>query len=260
MRRYSRSSVHMTTETDVEAPSPPESVLGTLHNTGRSVEKLRVAMGNRVSALARGADEATPATPEIYKRLMQMASDMELMVDAAVAEELHRWPVYESWLRHVKGVGPSLSGQLLALLLPVRKDKGPSSWYKAAGLVPSPRPDGMMRLPRPRAGEGKITYHPWLRRCLHNVSTSFVMHGGYYRDQYDQRKRRLAEVHAGDKDWPSHRLDSVARWSTVKLFLAHLWEACCEEEGITPRAPYALDVLGHSTYIPRPMPSGGGKL
>ena len=73
MRRYSRSSVHMTTETDVEAPSPPESVLGTLHKTGRSVEKLRVAMGNRVSALARGADEATPATPEIYKRLMQMA-------------------------------------------------------------------------------------------------------------------------------------------------------------------------------------------
>jgi hypothetical protein len=172
---------------------------------------------------------------------------------------LAHWPVYQEWLCHVKGIGPSLAGQMLALLLPPIPSKGPSSWYKAAGLAPELRPDGLMRLPRARAGEGKITYHPWLRRCLYNVATSFVRNGGYYREVYDRAKTRLLGLHEGDKDWPPIRVDRAARWSMIKMFLAHLWEAWCEAENIPARLPYIIEKYGHQ-HIPRPMPNGKAKI
>lgn len=249
----------MTIET-LEVPQREVSPLRYLHDTQVSLEKFRIGIGNRVSAMARGVDGAERPVPEAYGRVFELAQQMEDQIDTAIGSELKNWPVYREWLSHIKGIGPSLSGQMLALLLPPIPTKGPSSWYKAAGLAPEQRPDGLMRLPRARAGEGKITYHPWLRRCLYNVATSFVRSGGYYRDVYDRAKARLVELHRNDTDhWPPHRLDSVARWETVKLFLSHLWEAWCEIEGIERRQAYAIEKLGHQ-YIPRPMPQGKGKL
>ena len=236
----------------------PMSPLRHLHDTQVNLEKFRIALGNRVSALERGVDTATTPVPEVYERLADNALAMEHEIDAAIASELRRWPVYESWLRHVKGIGPSLAGQMLALLLPPIPDKGPSSWWKAAGLAPEQRDDGS-RLPRARQGEGKITYHPWLRRCLHNVATSFVRNRGYYRTTYDEAKARLVALHKDDTAWPPHRLDSVARWITIKRFTAHLWEAWCEVESIPRRDPYVVEKLGHH-YIPRPLPNSKEKI
>jgi len=243
----------------VEAPEVPRTPLRHLHDTQVSLEKLRISLGNRCSAIARGVDGADQPVPEVYERLHEMADQMEGEIDDAIAVELTRWPVYQEWLVHVKGIGPSLAGQMLALLLPPIPSKGPSSWYKAAGLAPEQRPDGLMRLPRARAGEGKITYHPWLRRCLYNVATSFVRNGGYYREVYDRAKERLLALHEGDADWPPIRLDRAARWKMVKMFLAHLWEAWCEAESIPARLPYIVEKYGHQ-HIPRPLPNGKAKI
>ena len=229
-----------------------------LHQTQVSVEKLRIALSNRVSALDRGVDDAERPVPEVYSRLTEMMDGMEHLIDAEIAQELKRWPVYEQWLKHVKGVGPSLAGQMLALLLPALPDRGPSTWYKAAGLVPSDV-DGIQRLPRPRTGEGKITYHPWLRRCLWNLATSFVRNGGYYREAYDGYKGELTNRHTGDESWPPHRLDSVARWKTVKFFLSHLWEKMLESHGQDGRRAYVVDKLGHH-YVAPPEPIAGQRL
>jgi len=274
----------MVTDVKVREVSP----LRHLHDTQVSLEKFRIALGNRCSALSRGVDEAARPVPEVYERLHQMATDMEKEIDVAIAAELDKWPVYRSWLSHVKGIGPSLAGQMLALLLPPIPSKGPSSWYKAAGLAPELRPDGLTRLPRPSRvrcpecssttfqqkqgektctecgrplakGEGKVSYHPWLRRCLYNVGTSFVRNGGYYRVIYEQTKERLQHLHEGDKDWPPIRVDRTARWKMVKVFLAHLWEAWSEVEGIPARLPYVVETYGHQ-YIPRPLPTGDGKI
>ena len=229
-----------------------------LHQTQVSLEKFRIQLSNRVSALSRGVDEAEMPVPEVYAALTLQAEAMEGMLDKEIAGELHHWPVWNDWLKHVKGIGPSLAGQMLALLLPPLVDRGPSTWYKAAGLAPSEY-EGKMRLPRPRKDGGKITYHPWLRRCLHNVATSFVRNGGYYREVYDEGKARLTALHEGDEAWPPHRLDAVARWKTVKLFLAHLWEKWLESEGQDGRRAYVVDQLGHHYQAP-PEPTGNGKL
>ncbi len=169
-------------------------------------------------------------------------------------------PVWNYWLRHVKGIGPGLAASILALLLPPLPDKGPSSWYKAAGLAPV-EIEGQSRLPRACKGGGKLEYHPRLRRNLWLVGQSFVRvgGGGYYRTHYEQVKGRLIRQHAGNTEWPPHRIDSVARWNTVKVFLAHLWEAWCECEAIPARKPYIIEYGGpQHSYIPRPLPKGDG--
>lgn len=296
-----------------EMPARELTPLRYLHDTASSIEKLRIAMGNRSSAIQRGVDGAEQPVPPVYAELHRAMVALEERVDQAIAEELRNWPVWDSWLSHVRGIGPSLAGQMLALLLPPRSDKGPSSWYKAAGLFSEARPDGTNRLPRARKGEGKFQHHPWLRRCLYNVGTSFVRNGGYYREVYDQRKRRLFIQHCwaagelltqweavgpdarldwlltryseealvkaakggpyldgtlsawavrpsymgtvalagiSDETWPLGRVESVARWATIKLFLSHLWQKWSEVEGIPVREPYAVEYMQHHRIDP----------
>ena len=235
------------------------SRLNALHRTQRSCEKLRVEMGNRESALKRGADTAEGEIPAYYARLTATLEEFEQEAEQFMAGELPNYAVYDYWLRHVKGIGPSLSAQMLSMLLPPIPEKAVSSWYKAAGLVPEVLPNGETHLPRARAGQGGLSYYPWLRRSLYNVATSFVRNGGYYRVAYEREKERFLLQHGGD--WPPYRIDSVARWRTVKLFLSHLWDAWCEAENIPARRkPWIIEYGGHSTLIPRPLPDGKGKI
>jgi len=230
-----------------------------LVQTAASLEKLRVAMGNRISALERGVDSAEEPVPPIYREIMAGMEHLESLIDMAVEDGVNKLPVYNLWLRHIKGIGPALAAQMLAFLLPPKDGLGVGTWYKAAGLNPGKRPDGQWRLPRDRAGE-QAHHHRYLRRCLHNVATSIVRTGGFYRQVYDDQKGRLVAAHAGEEEWPPHRLDDTARWITVKLLLSHLWHKWAEIEGVAIRPPYVIEVLGHTGYVPPPEPSGNGKV
>lgn len=271
-----------------EMPAPSTTLRG-LHDTRVSLQKFRIQVGNRISAIERNADSVENPVPEIYSTISDHLDAMEKAIDRSIEQDLKNWPVWDLWLKHVKGIGPSLAGQMLAMLHTPTEEKGPSSWYKAAGLAPETRPDGQSRLPRPRkvtcpecAGEkfsskdgqracrecgailpegyGRLTYYPWLRRTLSNVAESFVRSGGYYRAKYDQYKATLIEQHEGDPNWPTGRIDRVARWKMIKLFLSHLWNKWCEAIGITPRPPYALEKLGHHTFYPPPEVPAKGKI
>lgn len=216
--------------TDTATRNPSEIKL--LLDTQRSIEKARIAVGNRASALERGVDHIdSPAPRSLYHRLEDSLLALEAEVEAAMAEAVKTYPVWDHWLKHVRGIGPSLASQLLAMLLPPLPERGPSTWFKAAGLVPEWREDQQaFRMPRPRKYEpdetilqrckshtcgwkgqqaannrdcpicGEDSYptlphYPWLRRCLYNVATSFVRGGGYYRKVYEQQKGRLFDLH-----------------------------------------------------------------
>lgn len=228
------------------------SALRHLQDVQQALEKTRIGMGNRISAWHRNnPDTELPKSLEMMIDLHDKLLEIEERSETLIGDELLEYPIWNEWLRHVKGVGPAYGGQLLSYLLPPLPTKGPSSWYKACGLYPQERPDGQYRLPRPRKGEGKVTYHPYMRRNLYNLATSFVRSGGYYREMYDRSKERLVALHEGDTNWPKGRIDSVARWVTIKLFLAHLWEKWCEVEGIHNRGPYGLTTLEDGTQVIR---------
>ena len=312
-----------------------ESELKLLHDTQQSVEKLRIQVGNRVAALVRGVDQAARPEPAFLDRALEALVQLEKDFDAEIGRAVQQYPIWDHWLGHVRGIGPGLAGQMMALLLPPLEDRGPSTWFRAAGLYPQEW-EGVLRLPRARSGEGKITYHPGLRRCLFNVGTSFVKMGRYYRVVYDQHKMRLFELHlpasarclrelrqispAGQvawieerygadgvarfvkgtraaeddadaeddelpgpanngateprrvdygaavgitqemaENWPLLRVDRVARWAMLKLFLSHLWEKWLEVEGKPSRVPYVVEKLGHH-YIPPPEWDGKHKM
>ena len=357
-----------------------ENGLRLLHSTSISVEKFRIQMSNRIDAEKRGSDTNTLEVKELYDTLFVHAKAMEDEVDRLIARRLKQFPVYMEWLRHVKGIGPSLAGQMLAMLLPPLPNTGPSTWYKAAGLAPEEQEDGKFRLPRARTvrcpkcqgtsfrnklvadpddpdgvaevkarvcsadgcgevlppGYGRLGYHPGLRRSLYNVALSFVMGGGYYRQVYEQQKARLFALHSwkanellvawkstspearqswmesryapemltrrakgakaddvkklraryglelvqtaigaycveptydkaidltsvSDPAWPLIRIDQVARWGMIRLFLSHLYERMLETEGVTGRRAYVLEKLGHTHYIPPPEVRMDGK-
>ena len=244
--------------TDIVAKRPVSRLNG-WHRTQRSLEKLRVEMGNRKSALDRGVDTAEGETEDYYERLNVALEGFEREAETLMAAELVHYPVWDFWLRHVKGIGDGLSAQLLSMLLPPIPEKAVSSWYKAGGLAPEVLENGETHLPRARAGQDGLSYYPWLRRCLYNVATSFVRNGGYYRQVYEQEKERFQLQHGGD--WLPIRIDRVARWRTIKLFLSHLWDAWCECENIPARRkPWIIEYGGHTTLIERHLPDGKGKI
>ena len=245
------------------APARPPSLLNLLHGTQVSIEKTRIAAGNRVNAIVRGADYAPTPVTELYEELWHDLERWETRIEKAMAGEAANFKVWDTWLSHVRGIGPGLASQMLAMLLPPLAERGPSTWYKAGGLNTELQPDGLMRLPRARAGQDGLSYYPRLRRCLWNVATSFVRVGGYYRAVYERQKARLQAIHVRDPHWPPHRIDAAARWAMIKLFLAHLWCAWLEAEGIqeeAQRKAYVIDVLRHPTYIPLPRWDGKAKI
>lgn len=237
------------------------SEIKALVETAASAEKFRIGISNRISALERGVDEAESPAESIYRTLYERAEGMEELIDKAMRASVVGHPAYDTWLCHVKGIGPTLAAQMLAFLLPPKPQYGVGTWFKAAGLAPEWRKEqDTFRLPRARKGEGKVQHHRYLRRCLYNVATSLVRVGGFYREYYEHAKARLLRAHEGEDGWPLIRIDRVARWVTVKLLLSHLWAKWAEAEGISVRPPYVVTVLGHDGYIPPPEWSGDGKI
>ena len=83
----------MTTEV-VEKVDKPKTPLRGLHDTQVSLEKFRIQLSNRISALARGVDEVENPVPQEYLKVMHLAEQMEAEIDKGIGKELKRWPVY----------------------------------------------------------------------------------------------------------------------------------------------------------------------
>lgn len=223
-----------------------------LYNTSRSIEKMRVQMGNRLHAVDRQVDVLDDGVMEFYERVEKQLRDWEDELDKLLIARLDDYKVWDYWLKHVQGVGGTMAAHLLNMLIEPIPDKGPGMWFKAAGLYVDIESN---RMPHPTKGE-KITYHSWLRRCIWLQADIFTKVGGYYKIVYKQHCKRLEAKHV---DWTAPHVHSVARWGTVKLFLSHLYEKWLQANGVDyTRKVYAERVLNHH-YIPPPEWDGDPK-
>lgn len=94
-----------------------------------------------------------------------------------------------------------------------------------------------------------IHYNPFLKTLMWKTgSLGFIMHKGYYRNRYDEFRTYEDENHPDLSD--GHRLGR-ARRKTVKLFIAHFWNAWRRANGLSIETPYVMKEGGH-TYIPPP--------
>jgi len=132
-------------------------------------QKFRIRGSNRISALVRGASEASA---DRLKLAVVTLKDMESSLAKTLADAVQSEPV-APWLLAQRGIGPVLAAGFIASGLKHFDEHGiaidkPSSWWRFAGV-------GVVngRNQRLRRGE-KRTYNGFLRRTLFLALGAFL--------------------------------------------------------------------------------------
>lgn len=206
-------------------------------------QKLRIAIGNRIGAVERGDDEA-PLTRSIGKLFLDLR-DGERAIYKDMEKGLVGHPAMP-WLGRVKGIGPTLATKMLALIGDIRSFDTVSKLWRFSGYAVI---NGVRE--RPVKGE-KLHYCMPLKTTMYLVAGSFLKSASPYAQLYRNARDRYAareELKPKDDKWNAQRQHLTAIRCMNKIFLQHLWVTWRENVGAPTRAPYAHDVIGHSTLI-----------
>src|SRR5215475_6609470 len=192
------------------------------------IEQLRASYKRLTDGIARHrtlpdkakfkGDDLISTYPEIVLNHQYFSMEKsETQMFASLEHTLNAFPVYTTWLRDQRGVGPAMAGVLLAYLDP-HKARHISSFWKYAGLDVGPDNRGRSRraehlversytdkngAARTRMG---ITYEPFLKTKLMGVlAGNFLRSASPWRQVYDDYKHRLQSDAAREKC-------TVAQW------------------------------------------------
>lgn len=256
--------------------------LRALVDTFYAVQKERIGASNRLQAIFMGVDENDPLRQKVMGKIAQLQKLEEAILRDALSL-LRDIPVWDEFLSKVKGIGPALGAKLLSLPLDPRRNL--SAWWAYFGLVPyafkcecarghrfinpkvppaCPVETGygeerqkcgakivktelIDRAPRRTRG-AKGFWNPKARSLAYLIGRQFALVGenGYYGRLYKQAKEIYKRKHP---DFQPIRIDAQARRYAVKIFLAHYYQTVCELNGIPYRLPYAIEILGHDSFI-----------
>lgn len=161
------------------------------------------------------------------------------------------YPIHQSFLLHVKGVGPAMAGVIISEI-DISKAKYPSSLWKYAGLDVGADGAGRSRKKEhlveteyvSKDGEVKkkngITFNPFLKTKLVGVlGSSFLkVKESPYKDVYYQYKARL-ENHPNHKEKTKGHRHNMAMRYIVKIFLIDLHREWRTLEGLSASVPYS---------------------
>lgn len=239
------------------------------------LQKLRISTGNRDTTRT---VELEPEDLAFLTRSAEGLKALEHEMEKEVKAILKTVPVYKSFLKGVKGVGPRMAGVLLAEF-DISKSTTVSKMWAYSGLHTV---EG--KAPKRRRGE-TCGFNPWLRaKLLKVLGESFIKSNSPYRKYYDDYKHRKESMRVatctacqgkgklkqkveteegkangkskivicancegtgGPAPWGNskmHRHMASIRYM-VKMFLADLWEAWRVEEGLPVRVPYKEEYL-----------------
>lgn len=195
------------------------------------MQRYRIAFGNRAAAVEREDSRLDPALISIFVDRFQALEDEAASFVATGIKDHEMWP----WLQAVKGIGPGLSGSLVAPI-DIERAASVSALWKYAGQAVNK--EGTRD--RPTKGE-KLPYNATLKKTCYLIATSFLRASSPYRREYDEAKAFYQE----ERDWTLGHCDMAARRKMVKLFLSHLWLVWRDVRGLPVRAPYAMQILEH---------------
>lgn len=180
-------------------------------------------------------------------------------------------PIYVTFLKNVKGIGPAMAGVLISEI-DIEKARHPSSLWAYAGLDVasngaggssgrSKRKEHLVRKEYvSRDGEIKerdsITYNPWLKSKLMGVlGASFLKSGSPYAEHYKHYRHRIETDPAKimtdktgfhtDNTWTKMRRHKAATRYMIKMFLLDLYLEWRKLEGLPVSAPYSEAKQGH---------------
>lgn len=142
-----------------------------------------------------------------------------------------------------------------------------SGLHKFAGFAPSADGKTMKRV----KGGGKLEYNSQLRSMCWRLGSSLLRAKGKFYDYYVKEKDKYYQSYENQgvkivpatslpRDNKGKRYEPVGTISEghvhnqamrkmIKLFLSGLWVVWREAEGLSVTKPYAIDKLGHNSYI-----------
>lgn len=203
------------------------------------IQKARIQMSNRLSAIDRGADQAGQPQIEVISSWHKRLAELEMNVDEQILELVAEEPLYE-YVAELKGVGPILAARLLSAIDFQKADTVSALWRYAGFAVK----DG--RAERPQKGV-KLPYNRQLKTSVYLIAVSFLRANSPYREIYDQARRYYE---ANRPNWTKGHIHFASLRKMAKVFLQHLWVYGRTLHGLPVTRPYALDILKHSDYEP----------
>lgn len=217
----------------------------------RTLQKARIAFGNREGALERGVDTQTQATANGSEGSAALFEKWEAHFDALETEcerdikvAIKGIQIIED-LTALKGIGALLAAKMVSMIDITRSDTVSALWrYAGYGVI-----DGARE--RPVKGE-KLHYNMRLKTTLYLVSGSFLKSGSPYRAIYDDARAYYA---ANRPEWTAGHCHLASMRRMTKMFLSHFWEHWRKMEGLPVRDPYVLERLGH-THVRYPEEFG----
>lgn len=239
-------------------------------------QKLRIQLQLRIERLVRDGIMTKEAAKGFLALPFKHFEQAEEIMAKVLWKEIKDEPIVVNWLVGVKGIGPRLSGLLIANIGDISRFATVSKlWaYCGQGIV-----DGRA-VKRTKNQKG-----PWsseMKTTCWKIGQSFVKAGGPYREMYDTYKTRITQrelnkgniiygstgehkVHAahipegvtvpdplpksGDCEWTLGRINNMSTRYVAKQFLSHLWQVWHEIEGLPMRDPYCKEYLGHTTMV-----------
>jgi hypothetical protein len=212
----------------------PGRMLRSLVDLREQVQRTRIQFNNRLAAVDRRLDPAAEAHRAVLEHYLDRLRELEEAVDSDITRQMEREPLART-MEQVKGIGPLLAAQLIALIDVERSTTVSQLWRHAGLAVINGRAERMVK------GE-KAHYSNRLKRLLHVVVVSLLRQESPYRQVYDEARRHYA---AHRSAWTRGHQHLAALRKVKKLFLCHLWETWRLSLGLPIRVPYVIEYLGH---------------
>lgn len=202
----------------------------------RVIQKARIAFNNRLAATEQADDDIYASMIEAWH---ERFNDLEKGLDRDIARIARDMPIVERMVA-VKGVGPTLSVKVVAMIDIERADTVSALWKFAGYGVTDGERD------KPTKGE-KLSYNKRLKTTCYLVGTSFLKSNSPYRRVYDQAREYYAEHRP---DWTDGHQHAAAMRKMIKLWLSHLWVVWRDLEGLPTSEPYITDGTHHRYIAP----------
>ncbi len=189
------------------------------------IQKFRKSLANRIGAYER------LGIPLNYCPLgLEDIKGLETKLKKHIIALLKPNLFYNSWLKHVKGIGPLLSASLMAELgSPERFNTVGQLWaYSGMHVV-----DG--EAPRRKRGE-MANWNAQLRMTLYKVASSFIKYDCFGRKLYDEYKAYYIKRDGAEPKWKPHRR---AMRRVMKDFERCMWRAWMISRDLPLSEPHA---------------------
>lgn len=204
----------------------------------QQLQKTRIQMSNRLSAVERGVDTSHDNDALLLWR--EAFDDLESGVEADIERRLKdvEWPIFDAVVG-LKGIGTISAAKVLADIDIARANTISALWRYAGYGVREGQRERLVK------GE-KAHFNRRLKIACRLIGESFLKSRSPYAEIYYSAKQHYAATHP---DWTPAHAHNAALGKMIKLFLSHLWLVWRELEGLPTREPYASEHLRHENIM-----------